>query len=442
MATVPAGAACYFCLGEEDDEEGMPLVRDCSCRGDSAGFAHFSCLTKYAEQKCKQAGDGDFDAFSEPWQICNNCKQPFQNQLAIDISSAFVSFAEATYGHPESCKWDKMKVMTAIKSNIMAFPTKLETDGERMETTVLINKLLSIIDQTKKDLKMSGWIHMPRDSEEYEYYKFLCGNYEAIAHMQIGINLDLTNEEDKTVAIGHLKKARAIYNLFDMKLDAKQIEDILSILAEKQATNDRDAVSLHFEFCRNQYERHLKTFGMNSDQTLRIGLQYIVALRDNYKCIEAERLAIKLATISRQVHGPEHKLTIETEESLKKCKVRNVWILPEKEQFQALRYENDGEICVVMGPIKEPRQVDNEREYRIANNLVLPKKGCAVICHGLMSASCLNGELGQLRYVKQDETGIRLGVNFEKKGVRSALVKPENLRIAFELPIERSELHF
>ena len=28
----------------------MPLVRDCSCRGN----AHFSCLTKYAEQKCKQ----------------------------------------------------------------------------------------------------------------------------------------------------------------------------------------------------------------------------------------------------------------------------------------------------------------------------------------------------------------------------------------------------
>jgi E3 ubiquitin-protein ligase DOA10 len=64
MATVPGGAACYFCLGEEADEEGKPLVRDCSCRGDSAGFAHFSCLTTYAEQKCKVA-----DVFSEPWKI-------------------------------------------------------------------------------------------------------------------------------------------------------------------------------------------------------------------------------------------------------------------------------------------------------------------------------------------------------------------------------------
>jgi E3 ubiquitin-protein ligase DOA10 len=58
MATVPVGAACYFCLGEEADEEGkQPLVRDCSYRGGSAGFAHRSCLVKYAEQKCKQAGE-------------------------------------------------------------------------------------------------------------------------------------------------------------------------------------------------------------------------------------------------------------------------------------------------------------------------------------------------------------------------------------------------
>lgn len=75
---IPVGASCYFCLGEEADEEGKPLVRDCSCRGDSAG------LVQYAEQKCRDCG---LVGFPEPWTICNNCKQPFQNQLAIDLSS-------------------------------------------------------------------------------------------------------------------------------------------------------------------------------------------------------------------------------------------------------------------------------------------------------------------------------------------------------------------
>ena len=110
-----------------------------------------------------------------------------------------------------------MKVVAAIKSNIMAFPSTHKT-LDRMETTVLINKLLSIIDQTKKDLKMSRWIHMPRDSEEYEYYKFLCGNYEAYAYHQLGVLL-LMCDSSKTVSrlLSHTsKKARAIFNLLGM----------------------------------------------------------------------------------------------------------------------------------------------------------------------------------------------------------------------------------
>jgi hypothetical protein len=50
-AVIPEGAMCFICLGEGDDDEGGPLVRDCSCRGDSAGFAHLSCIIQYAEQK-------------------------------------------------------------------------------------------------------------------------------------------------------------------------------------------------------------------------------------------------------------------------------------------------------------------------------------------------------------------------------------------------------
>ena len=72
--------------------------------------------------------------------------------------------------------------------------------------------------------------------------------------------------------------------------------------------------------------------------------------------------------------------------------------------------------------------------YHIANSQVIPSEGCAVICHRLISASHLNGELGEVRDMKEDGTGIRLGVHFEKKGLKSALVKPKNLRIAFELP--------
>ena len=63
-----------------------------------------------------------------------------------------------------------------------------------------------------------------------------------------------------------------------------------------------------------------------------------------------------------------------------------------------------------------------------------------MICRGLVSAPHLNGELGEVRGAKFDEkTGItRLAVHFEKKGMQSALVKAENLHIAFELPSKSS----
>ena len=149
MSTIPGGAACYFCLGEEADEEGKPLERNCSCRGDSAGFAHLSCLTKYAKQKSKQASDGDICAFFNPWRFCNNCKQPFQGQLSIDMASAFFSFAEATYGHEGNSKWDKMKVIDSLRSKIMALSEMHGTDDAnesiKVEMTLLTNQLIDTV---------------------------------------------------------------------------------------------------------------------------------------------------------------------------------------------------------------------------------------------------------------------------------------------------------
>ena len=115
---VPNSALCYICLDEGPDEAGKPLVRDCSCRGNTAGFAHQSCIMEYAKQKSKQAADSDLWAFSTPWDDCNNCNQPFQNQVALDLSSGFISFAEEAYGYPGTDKWDKVKVMAALRSKI------------------------------------------------------------------------------------------------------------------------------------------------------------------------------------------------------------------------------------------------------------------------------------------------------------------------------------
>ena len=190
------------------------------------------------------------------------------------------------------------------------------------------------------------------------------------------------------------------------------------------------------EIARKTHEQYLNTQGMDSADAILSGLNYARALRIDKHCIESERLVKKLAAISRRVHGPEHKTTMKADEVLKECKERYVIVLPDIKPFQALRYENEGEICVVQGPVTEPRRVDDERVHHVESNLIVLSKGCAVICHGLVSAPHLNGEMGDVRKTKVNKNGLRVGVFFEKKSLKSALVKPENLRIVFKLSCE------
>jgi hypothetical protein len=175
----------------------------------------------------------------------------------------------------------------------------------------------------------------------------------------------------------HYKKACAIYNLVGMKDDVQQMDTLISVLtAEKQAVNkqavnkqaayDSDAITnSELEAIKKMYELTLRTRGMDSEVTILSGLTYAEGLRGDNHSIEAERLVTKLATISRRVHGPDHKITIKAIELLDICKERHVTVLPDDELFQALQYENDGEICIVTGPITKPRQIEEERIYQI-----------------------------------------------------------------------------
>jgi hypothetical protein len=367
--------------------------------------------------------------------------------LGIDLSSAFVSFAEATYGHPDGNKWDKLKVIAALRYKIMALSKLPDADAGTMEE--LINQLLDTVKQTKKDLNMSRWIHMPKSSEEYKYYIILCGEYEAFVYTQLGgLATWDASEEGFKIMITYFKKARAIYNLVGMKFDVSRMDTIISMYTtNEQAVNNNDAplatiTNSELEAMKKMYEHHIISKGIDSEVTIRSGLVYAKGLRYEFHCIEAERLVTKLATMSRRVHGPDHKITIDADKLQKQFMARHVFVLPDDKLFQALQYEKDGEICVVQGPIKKPRQIEEERIHNVEWNLVVPAKGCVVICHGLISASHLNGELGEVREVKTNGAEIRLAVYFEKKGAKSALVKgaksalvkPENLRIAFELP--------
>ena len=360
MATIPDGASCYICLDDGPDEEGKPLVRDCSCRGDDAGFAHLSCIVKYAEQRSQQGTD-KYDAldimfdFVDPWHKCNNCKQPFKNRLSRDLSSACVSFAEAAHGHPDNSVEDKCKVMMSHKLNICTFLSGMREVFEigvdkiklRGECIMLIERFMEMVGQMKKDMKMdSRWVHMPKTSNEYGMYYIVCGDFEAAGYDYWGYlhNWDGTQakgteaiEASYKKAIAYHTRARIIYNLLGNDVGSNEMEEKIIMIREKMAQFDKgdtnDYSAALFEKAKDIYERDIESCGLSAPKTITSGLKYANMLYQVQRNIEAEQLITQLAAICRRVHGPNHNCTIFADKALMQLKF-NLFlrsIIPENE---------------------------------------------------------------------------------------------------------------
>ena len=61
----PPEAVCIICLDRGDE----PLLRNCACRGPTAGFAHMSCLVRYVASAA--------ETNQRRWVECGTCKQRY-----------------------------------------------------------------------------------------------------------------------------------------------------------------------------------------------------------------------------------------------------------------------------------------------------------------------------------------------------------------------------
>jgi hypothetical protein len=382
--------------------------------------------------------------------------------LSLDLSSAFFSFAKETY--PGNSESDKLRVMTALDMFINAtICTRESNQKTKLDVEPLIRKLLSMVDEMKKEKKMDNWVKMPTFTREYQFYKFLCGGYEATGYRYAAEAAAMDSDKiGMKTSINFYEKARKIFSLLGMSAEAEQMDGAIVIYRSRLANERGDldlTASAAFDMAKSLYEGCVKRLGSDNPQSITGGLSYGRALVRVGKSIEGERLIMKLLADSSRIHGPEHVSTKEAIEALNEIKTRYVCILcdakamPGEEHFQALRYDDDGK-CVVTGPITEPRRKDEEREHRVQSNLVLPFPGCPVMCHGLVSAPHLNGQLGGVKCFLNFPDGVQVAILLENMSLATATfsgdsrlcrvrtdgttalrVKPEKLRILFDLPI-------
>jgi hypothetical protein len=111
---------------------------------------------------------------------------------------------------------------------------------------------------------------------------------------------------------------------------------------------------------------------------------------------------------------------------------RRIVLLLSKEglDVEALQYNADRDEYTVKKARR--KRAEDEETFTVTSDDLIYPKGIPVVCHGLVNASHLNGKIGDVRTL--DENTDRYGVYFEDKSLDPAAVKPENLRIVFELP--------
>ena len=477
LTLAPRDAACWICLGEGDDTDGQ-LRRACACRGESAGFAHLSCLAEYAKQKCKVVPDWMAADFTTPWVYCSNCEQPFMGTLGLDMANEFVSFVETTYSGNNST-WNKVKVLGSIlvklqsMCNVLSPPSDIISDDDlkmREDGKILITKYFALIDVAKQDkeLYQDCWVHLSKSSEKYQNYLAFRISSEAGGYETAGRFYSLVDKSENSGNIGlrYYQKANIIFNLLAPNMGLGLRRDIAKLQARLGGVSS-GSEHTSLKEAKHEYEQAIKLskdiqhsdrVGKTSEIILIAGSvnAYVEALLVEFHIVKAERLAKDFELKCRRFLGPEHHTTKRAAIALENCKRRLVRFLSidHKYFFIALNHVNGGghvcalngggHICafkyvdtntqtasiqigqysgeryVVTGPITDQGEVKEKREFYVACEIVFPCPGCPVICHGLKAATHLNGKLGSLSTGTKYHTELARGNKqfVENKDVR------------------------
>jgi len=295
---------CWICFGDEADEPEL-LRRDCSCRGTDAGFVHLSCLVEYAKKKNiawdeDEVGCQDMNELTEPWRVCPNCKQDYQNTLSVDIANEFVSFVKRQ--HPNNMQKHAeglyLKLWTLRKS---LKPVQID-EVKEVATTIL-----EMIGQLKVETPM-----LPKIMK-----------MEAFTHNGLGlIALREGKEESAKEALIHFEKNLELSTAINYAAGIADAEYNIALAKSKYERCDVRHNEVQLKVCQDLYESYVASYGEEHTCTINTGVQLAIVLWNANRVIEADELLTRLVTVSGRVHGPQHEATKNAELWLQKINAR------------------------------------------------------------------------------------------------------------------------
>mmetsp|Transcript_8003 Transcript_8003/g.12697 ORF Transcript_8003/g.12697 Transcript_8003/m.12697 type:complete len:278 (+) Transcript_8003:58-891(+) len=121
-----------------------PLRCDCSYQGDEAGFPHGSYFFEFAHQMSRQWDGVNLNELRRPWEVCNKCNQPYEDELAIDLANKFVFFVNEAYPNDQEIELEALSLkLGALWSTDTTNPSRKE------ETTQIARRIVSIIEKIR-----------------------------------------------------------------------------------------------------------------------------------------------------------------------------------------------------------------------------------------------------------------------------------------------------
>jgi hypothetical protein len=464
LTIAPSGASCWICLLEPEDSD-EPIRRDCSCRGDS-GWAHLSCVIKYAESKSEEwlekngeiyygtglrAGgvfdtDGNGLGESEPWMACPNCKRAYCNQFAIDMVDGMVEFTKKRFPcDPDittcdhfSC--DPFKYSYSLTQQLVTiYHACAGADGREAAKIIVtgrkvVEDILSLSARMRKCLRHDRITQSLERITASESLAFKLRGDLGLSEVAIGL-VDSKKDGAKAVAKDYEKSielSKSIGDSFSAGNTEMELRKVRSLLSSGVKEKQRDAKE-NIHHLRDRMKM-LGSLGVDQNSTQMFSLQFDLAnaLNSGGHVIEAERILRELIGKSRRVMGDSHYETKGVEElhsvvNTRRFQFRN----GDSASYKLLRYS--GEKCVIRGPMTFEKYGEGEGKIMtvdIADVGFLPP--APVVCVGLKGATHLNGKIGDAR--EYDPKKERYMVVFEDPSLKSAFVKYENLRVLTDVP--------
>jgi hypothetical protein len=234
--------------------------------------------------------------FIKPWELCPGCNQYYQNDLAVDIATKFVSFVRRQYPH------DTQKQVESLYVKLSALIDMIDRlqPVQKRELGVTANVLLSLID------RMKGDVSLPMRYSQME----------ANAHYTHGqIALEEGTDESARRAVAHFENQLEVNHAIgnDQGIATAKINIAVAKSMYEGGNNNEELVKAS----RELYEMRIAELGEGNEDTICAGRNYAIHQRNANRGDEAKELLMKLLATSKQVLGSDHKTTKEVESVLK-----------------------------------------------------------------------------------------------------------------------------